>query len=73
MINDRGEKIKKAGPSTPVEVLGLNDVPAAGDILDSTEERIARSVAEKRIAKHKEEEIKMNSKVSLDDLFQRIQ
>ena len=73
MINDRGEKIKKAGPSTPVEVLGLNDVPAAGDILDSTDERTARSVAEKRIAKRKEEEIKMNSKVSLDDLFQRIQ
>lgn len=73
MVNDRGEKIKKAGPSTPVEVLGLNDVPAAGDILDSTDERIARSVAEKRIAKRKEEEIKLNSKVSLDDLFQRIQ
>lgn len=72
MINDRGEKVKKALPSTPVEVLGLNDVPAAGDILDSTDEKTARGVAEKRIAKKKEEEIKMNSKVSLDDLFQRI-
>ena len=73
MVNDRGEKVKKAGPSTPVEVLGLNDVPGAGDILDSTDERTARSVAEKRIAKRKEDEIKLNSKVSLDDLFQRIQ
>ena len=72
MINDRGEKVKKALPSTPVEVLGLNDVPAAGDILDSTDEKTARGVAEKRIAKKKEEEIKLNSKVSLDDLFRRI-
>lgn len=72
MINDRGEKVKKALPSTPVEVLGLNDVPAAGDILDSTDEKTARGVAEKRIAKKKEEEIKLNAKVSLDDLFQRI-
>ena len=72
MINDRGEKVKKALLSTPVEVLGLNDVPAAGDILDSTDEKTARGVAEKRIAKKKEEEIKLNSKVSLDDLFQRI-
>ncbi|MDY4920813.1 MAG: translation initiation factor IF-2 [Phascolarctobacterium sp.] len=73
MVNDRGEKVKKALPSTPVEVLGLNDVPAAGDILDSTDEKTARSVAEKRIAKKKEDEIKLNAKVSLDDLFQRIQ
>ena len=73
MVNDRGEKVKKAGPSTPVEVLGLNDVPGAGDVLDSTDERTARSVAEKRVAKRKEDEMKLNSKVSLDDLFQRIQ
>ena len=73
MVNDRGEKVKKAGPSTPVEVLGLNDVPGAGDVLDSTDERTARSVAEKRVAKRKEDEMKLNSKVSLDDLVQRIQ
>ena len=73
MVNDRGEKVKKAPPSTPVEVLGLNDVPLAGDILDSTDEKIARSVAEKRVAKKRIEEIQQNTKVSLDDLFQRIQ
>ena len=73
MINDRGEKVKKAGPSTPVEVLGLNDVPLAGDILDATEERVARAVAEKRIAKRKTEEVQQQGKVSLDDIFQRIQ
>lgn len=46
MVNDRGEKVKKALPSTPVEVLGLNDVPEAGDILDACDEHVARSVAE---------------------------
>lgn len=51
----------------------MNDVPLAGDILDSTDEKIARSVAEKRVAKKRIEEIQQNSKVSLDDLFQRIQ
>lgn len=73
MINDRGEKVKKAGPSMPVEVLGLNDVPQAGDILDATDEKTARSVAEERISKVRQEELKTAGKVSLDDLFQRIQ
>lgn len=72
MVNDRGEKVKKALPSTPVEVLGLNDVPEAGDILDACEEHVARSVAEKRLAKQKMEEQK-KAKVSLDDIFNRIQ
>jgi len=72
LVNDRGEQVKKALPSTPVEVLGLNDVPNAGDTLDATEEHIARSVAEKRIAKKKDEEQKV-AKVSLDDIFNRIQ
>ena len=72
MVNDRGEKVKKALPSTPVEVLGLNDVPQAGDIMDACDEHIARSVAEKRMAKAKEEEQK-KAKVSLDDIFNRIQ
>lgn len=72
MVNDRGEKVKKAGPSTPVEVLGLNDVPEAGDFLDATDEHTARVVAEKRLDKQKMDEQK-KAKVSLDDIFSRIQ
>ena len=71
LINDRGEKVRKAGPSTPVEVLGLNEVPQAGDILDAVDEKTARSVAEKRVAKAKAEQQKA-AKVSLDDIFSRI-
>ncbi|WP_434132896.1 translation initiation factor IF-2 [Sporomusa sphaeroides] len=73
MTNDRGEKIKKAEPSTPVEVLGLADVPQAGDILVAVDERTARAVAEKRVAKKRTEDIKQSQKVSLDDLFKQIQ
>lgn len=73
MVNERGELLKKAGPSTPVEVLGLSDVPMAGDILNVTDEKIARSVAEKRTAKRRTEELQQNSKVSLDDIFRQIQ
>ena len=71
MINDRGEKVKKAGPSVPVEVLGLADVPEAGDILAVLEEKLARSISEKRIEKQRTELIR-SKKVSLDDLFQQI-
>lgn len=72
MINDRGEKVKKAGPSTPVEVLGLSDVPQAGDILHATDEKTARLIVEKRLAK-KRSELEQSQKVSLDDLFKQIQ
>lgn len=73
MVNDRGEKVKKAEPSTPVEVLGLSDVPQAGDILYVVDEKTARAVAEKRIAKKRTEEMQQSQKVSLDDLFKHIQ
>jgi translation initiation factor IF-2 len=73
MINDRGDKVKKALPSTPVEVLGLSDVPQAGDILHVVDERTARAVAEKRVAKKRTEELNQSQKVSLDDLFKHIQ
>lgn len=73
LVNDRGEKVKKAEPSTPVEVLGLSDVPQAGDILVAVDEHTARAVAEKRVAKKRTEEMKQSQKVSLDDLFKQIQ
>jgi translation initiation factor IF-2 len=73
MTNDRGEKVKKAGPSTPVEVIGLSDVPLAGDILAAVDEKVARSVAEKRMAKTKTDAITQSQKVTLEDLFQQIQ
>ena len=71
MINDRGDNVKKAGPSVPVEVLGLNDVPAAGDILAALDEKTAKSIAEHRLAIQRTELIK-SKKVSLDDLFNQI-
>lgn len=73
MVNDRGEKVKKAEPSTPVEVLGLADVPQAGDVLVAVDEKLARAVAEKRIAKRRTDELMQSQKVSLDDLFKQIQ
>ena len=72
MLNDRGENVKKAGPSVPVEVLGLSDVPAAGDELAALEEKQARTIAEKRMEKQRNEMIHAK-KVSLDDLFNQIQ
>ena len=72
MINDRGENVKKAPPSMPVEVLGLSDVPEAGDELAALDEKLARAIAEKRIEKQRTELIH-SKKVSLDDLFHQIQ
>ncbi|WP_308590815.1 translation initiation factor IF-2 [uncultured Megasphaera sp.] len=72
MNNERGERVKKAEPSIPVEILGLNDVPEAGDILAVLEEKQARSIAEARIERQRNNLIK-SKKVSLDDLFHQIQ
>ncbi|NLW24738.1 MAG: translation initiation factor IF-2 [Clostridia bacterium] len=74
MFDYRGRKLKSAGPSTPVEILGLADVPEAGDDFISVEdEKLAKQVAEKRQQEKHEEEIKKRSKVSLDELFSQIQ
>jgi translation initiation factor IF-2 len=75
MTDDKGRRVKKAGPSTPVEILGLSEVPAAGDMFYVADnEKQARQVAESVIAKNRETMIKDTpQKVSLDDLFTQIQ
>jgi translation initiation factor IF-2 len=74
MIDDRSRKIDAAGPATPVEILGLTGVPAAGDTLVAVaDEAKARQVAEHRRAKQRESELATTSKVSLEDLYQQIQ
>nr|WP_294690647.1 translation initiation factor IF-2 [uncultured Anaerostipes sp.] len=75
MVNDKGKRIKAAGPSTPVEILGLSEVPNAGEVMmvmDSEKE--ARSVAEKFIAYGREKMLsETKQQLSLDDLFNQIQ
>ena len=74
MVNDKGERIQDAGPSTPVEIIGFNDVPDAGDILHVTpDERLARQVAEERRDKIKDSQLKSLQKTTLDDLFSQMQ
>ncbi|MBR2404551.1 MAG: translation initiation factor IF-2, partial [Clostridia bacterium] len=74
MVDDRGNKAKKAGPSVPVEIIGLSEVPEGGDTFYAVDdERKARDVVEKRKQKAKEEAISARSAVSLDDLFNQIQ
>ncbi|MBO5768217.1 MAG: translation initiation factor IF-2 [Clostridia bacterium] len=73
MTDDKGRKLNVAGPSVPVEIMGLAEVPEAGDLFSAvSDERMARELAEQRKAKKKEEE-QNNSKVSLDDLFSQIE
>lgn len=73
MTDDKGRLLDEAGPSVPVELIGLAEVPMAGDEFNAVEdERMARALAEQRKAKAKEEEFKANSKVNLDDLFAQI-
>lgn len=74
MVNDKGRRLKEAGPSTPVEITGLNDVPQAGDQFRVFEdEKKARAIGEARAAKQRESERRESARVSLDDLFQQIQ
>ncbi|WP_416199203.1 translation initiation factor IF-2 [Sporanaerobacter sp.] len=74
MLDDKGKRVKKATPSIPVMILGLSEVPEAGEYLYSVEdEKTARIYAETRKQKKREEQLKLNQKVSLDDLFDQIQ
>ena len=74
MMSDDGKRLKVAGPSTPVEVLGFTGVPEAGDIFYAVEsERDARAIGEERQDKHRISKLGTHSHVSLDDLFQQIQ
>jgi translation initiation factor IF-2 len=75
MLNDKGKSVKSAGPSVPVEILGLNDVPNAGDVFIAHEnDKTAKSFAETFIAQNKENKLKeIKAKMSLDDLFSKIQ
>ena len=69
MYDDKGNAIKKAGPSIPVEILGLPEVPEAGEMLYAvTDDKMARSLVEKRKIKQREEHIRKSSKMSLDTL-----
>ena len=73
MVNDKGERVKEARPSDPVEVIGFNDVPEAGDILSAVDDdSLSRKVAEERRDKARAALIKAQSKTTLDDLFNQI-
>jgi translation initiation factor IF-2 len=73
MFDDKGERITKAGPATPVEVLGLSAAPQAGDKLESAkDEREARAIAERRAQEARQRRISESSKITLEDLYKHI-
>ena len=70
MVDDKGRKVKEAGPSVPVEIMGLAEAPQAGDAFDAvSDERLARELVEQRKQKQKEEQFKSFEKVTLENLF----
>jgi translation initiation factor IF-2 len=73
MVNDKGRRIKDAGPSTPVEITGLTEVPQAGDpFIVFEDERKAKEIADKRAIQLRQSELGANTRVTLDDLYQHI-
>ncbi len=73
MRDDKGRAVTEAGPSTPVEITGLTEVPDAGDLFEAVEdERLARELADKRTAKAKEKQFAAYTKVTLDNLFDQM-
>lgn len=74
MVNDKGKKVKKAGPSTPVEIIGLTEVPEAGETFyEVDDEKTAKHLIERRKRQEREKSINAISKVSLNDLFSQIE
>ena len=74
MYNDKGKKVKKAGPSTPVEIIGLTEVPTAGETFyEVKDEKTAKHLIEKRKRQEREKSINATAKVSLNDLFNQIE
>ena len=74
MVNDKGKKVKSAGPSTPVEIMGLTDVPEAGDTFyEVKDEKTAKHLIEKRKRQAREQSINAASKVTLDNLFSQME
>ncbi len=74
LINDHGEKIRKAGPAIPAEIVGLSGVPEAGDVLQVVDdEKIARQIVEARTHRSREKSMGPTSRTTLDDLFQKMQ
>ena len=74
MMNDRGERVSEAGPSIPVEITGLDDVPQGGDVFNAvSDERLARELVEQRRTAQKEEIFNAQTKVTLDNLFDQMQ
>ena len=73
MTDDKGNSVKSAGPSTPVEILGMPEVPEAGELFYAIkDEKVARQLAEKRKLKLREQTLKSSARVSLDDLYAQI-
>ena len=73
MVNERGRRLKEAGPAVPVEVMGLDETPNAGDSFDTaSDEKLARQLVEQRKQKAKEEQFKAFHKVTFDNLFASI-
>ncbi len=73
MMNDKGQRVKNAGPSVPVEITGLDDVPTGGDIFNAvSDERLARELVEQRKTAEKEERFNSRTKVTLDNLFDQM-
>ena len=73
MTNDKGERVQEAGPSVPVEITGLDEVPVGGDVFDAvSDERLARTLVEQRKSAKKEEIFNAQTKVTLDNLFDQL-